>query len=247
MHRHSRLHRAGGRLLLLLGLTLLSSVAVAAGPAAAAPTPTVLRATAQSTSVAWGATAILNGVLQTDTRPPLSVDGEQVLVEYSETSNGPWLAAGTVTSTAEPYTSGAYTYDWPAERNYYWHMVFEGTSAYLGRTSNVILVKVRPVLGKPACPASIRAGKQITVSGALKPKASAGSRTVKVKAQRYASGKWRTYKSYTATNADSGSYSKYSVRIKITREGKLRFYATTSDTTALAAGKSAYSRTLRVR
>ncbi len=152
-----------------------------------------------------------------------------------------------MTNSAEPYTSGAYSFDWKAERNYYWHMVFDGTPDYLGKTSNVVLVKVRPALGKPACPVSIKAGKKFSVSGALKPKAVAGSRTVKVKAQRYASGKWRTYKSYTATNADSGSYSKYSVKIKITRKGKFRFSATTTATTILVAGKSAYSRTLRVR
>ena len=90
-------------------------------------------------------------------------------------------------------------------------------------------VKVKPVLGKPACPSSIKAGKKFTVSGSLKPRYPAGSKNVKVKAQRYASGKWKAYKTYTATTADSGSYSKYSVRLSISKKGKYRFYATTAE------------------
>ena len=148
-------------------------------------------------------------------------------MEYSASSNGPWITAGTVTNTAEPYTSGAYTYDWTAERNYYWRMVFEGTAEWAA-PRNVVLVKVRPRARQAGLP-GVDQGRQevhrVRFAEAQGPQA--GSRTVKVKAQRYASGKWRSYKSYTATNADSGSYSKYSVRIKITQKGKYRFYATT--------------------
>ena len=63
-----------------------------------------------------------------------------------------------------------------------------------------------------------------------------------IKAQRYSSGKWKAYKTYTATTSNSGSYSKYSLRFSISKMGKYRFYATTANTTTLAAGKSAYSR-----
>ena len=69
-----------------------------------------------------------------------------------------------------------------------------------------------------------------------------------VKAQRYSHGKWASYKSYKATNADSGSYTKYSVKIKISKKGKYRFYVgTTAATDTLAAGKSPYSRSLKVK
>ncbi len=110
-----------------------------------------------------------------------------------------------------------------------------------------MLVKVKAAVGKPACPASVKAGKRFTVSGSLKPRFPKGAKTVTVRAQRYANGKWRPYKSYRATNADSGAYSKYSVRLKITKKGKYRFYGTTAATGTLAAGKSAYSRTLKVK
>jgi hypothetical protein len=228
-------------------VALVAAAAVAAAPAAAAPTPTTLDLNAQSTSVNWGTTAILNGMLRTATQPPVAVDGEQVRVARATSVTGPWTTVATVTNAADLYTSGAYTYSFAAERNYYWQMVFDGTAAYGSKPSNVVYVKVKAVVGKPACPASVKAGKKFTVSGTLKPQAKAGSKTVTVRAQRYLRGKWRPYKAYAATNANSGAFSKYSVKIKITKKGKYRFYGTTAGTTVLAAGKSAYSRTLRVR
>ena len=246
MHRLSVPRLRRGRLLVLASAALVLAAAVAAAPAAAAPTPTVLTVTPQSPSVTWGAKAVLNGVLQTTVDPIQPVDQQQVRVEYSATSGAPWLPAATVTNTAAPYTSGAYTYSWTAERNYYWRFVFNGTAEWAPYPSTVVLVKVRAAVGKPACPKSVRAGKRFTVSGALKPRFPKGARTVTVKAQRYANGKWRPYQSYKATNADAGAYSKYSVRIMISKKGKYRFYGTTVATSTLAAGKSASSRTLRV-
>jgi hypothetical protein len=247
MHRLSAPHPRRGRLLLLVTAALVVAAAVAAAPAAAEPTPTVLTVTPRSSSVNWGATAVLNGVLLTAVDPIQPVDRQQVRVEYSATSGDPWLLAGTVTNTAAPYTSGAYTYSWTAERNYYWRLVYEGTTEWGPQTSVFVLVKVKAAVGKPACPKSVKAGKKFTVSGSLKPHFRKGAKTVTVKAQRYTNGKWKPYKSYKATNADSGKYSKYSVRIKITKKGKYRFYGTTAATSTLAAGKSAYSRTLRVK
>ena len=247
MHRLSAPRPRRGRPLLLVTAALVLVAAVAAAPAAATPTPTVLTVTPQSPSVNWGAKAVLNGVLQTTVDPIQPVDQQQVLVEYAPYSVGPWTLAETVTNSAAPYSSGAYVYSWTAKRTYYWRFDYAGTAEWAPYTSNFVLVKVKAAVGKPARPASIKAGKKFTVSGSLKPRFVKGSKTVTVKAQRYSSGKWRPYKRYRATNADSGSYSKYSVRLKITRKGKYRFYGTTAATGTLAAGRSAYSRTLRVK
>lgn len=246
MQRVSRPSLRGARLLVLVLVALVVTAAVAASPAAALTT-TSLTLTPQSATVKWGTKGILNGRLSTTENPPVLLDGQLVDVKYSISSQGPWTTVEPpITNTAEPYTTGAYTFDWTAARNYYWMMSYAGTGDWLGTDSNVVLVKVTPALGKPSCPRSVKAGKRFTVSGTLKPRFPAGSKTVEVKAQRYVSGKWRGYKRYTATNVDSGSYSKYSVRIKITTKGKYRFYATTVNTSTLAAGKSVYSRTLRV-
>ena len=235
------------RLLLVLALAVLVAVAVAAAPAAAAPASTTLTVTAQSTSVDWGSTAVLNGILQTTDAPTLPVDQQQVLVQYAAYPIGPWTTADTVTNQAAPYTSGEYTYPWTAARNYYWRMDFLGTTEWAAAVGNYEYVKVRPVLGKPSRPSSIKHGKKFTVSGSLKPKYPAGSKNVQVKAQKYSGGKWKAYKTYTATTADSGSYSKYSVKLSISNKGKYRFYATTANTSTLAAGKSAYSRSMKIK
>jgi hypothetical protein len=110
-----------------------------------------------------------------------------------------------------------------------------------------VYVTVVPVIGKPSCPSSIKHGKKFTVSGSLKPRYPSGSKNVSIKAQRYSSGHWKAHKTYAAVTTNSGSYSKYSLRFSISKTGKYRFYATTANTTTLAAGKSAYSRNMRVK
>jgi hypothetical protein len=250
MHPQTSARRSAASLLVLLlalALALVAAAAVAAAPAAAAPTPTVLTVAAQRDTVAWGAKGVLNGILQTTVEPILPVDRQEVLVEYATSSAGPWSPAATVTNVAAPYTSGAYTYSWTVVSTYYWRMRFPGTPQWGSSDGDVRLVKVKAAVGRPACPKAVKAGKKFTVSGSLKPRARAGSKTVTVSAQRYLSGKWRAYKAYRATNTDSGSVSTYSLRLKIAAKGKFRFQASTRATSALGAGKSVYSRTLKVR
>jgi hypothetical protein len=249
MPHHPVKRATRGRVVLLVLLVLLVTAAVAAVPAAAAPTSTTLTVKAQKASVNWGATGILNGVLQTTANPPLPVDQQQVDVQYATQSNGPWLPApnSPVTNDAAPYSSGAYTYSWKASRTYYWRMVFEGTAEWAPRTSGVVYVKVVPVVSKPSCPSSVKHGEKFTVSGSLKPRYRSGAKNVSIKAQRYSSGHWKAYKTYAAVTTNSGSYSKYSLRFSISKTGKYRFYATTAKTTTLAAGRSAYSRSMKVK
>jgi len=247
MSHHPVKRATAGRVVLLLLVFALLVAAVAAVPAMAASTPTTLNVTAQKPSVNWGATAILNGVLQTNANPPVPVDQQQVLVQFATTSNAIlWTTAATVTNTAAPYSSGAYTYSFTASRNLYWRMSFAGTTEWAHIDSNVVYVQVKAVVGKPSCPSSAKHGKKFTVSGSLKPLFPAGT-SVQVKAQKYAHGKWRAYKTYTATTANSGSFSKYSVKLSISSKGKYRFSATSAATSTLAAGTSAYSRSLRIK
>jgi hypothetical protein len=248
MNVESRSGVGARRLLVLLVILVFVAAAVAAPPAAAAPTPTTLTVSAQKASINWGATGILNGVLQTTANPPLPVDQQQVQVQYATQSIGPWLTApnSPITNNAAPYSSGAYTYPWTASRNLYWRMTYLGTSEWAATVGNYVYVQVKAVVGKPACPSSIKSGKKFTVSGSLKPLFPVGT-NVQVKAQKYSSGKWKAYKTYAATTANSGSHSKYSVKLSITHKGKYRFYATTAATSTLAAGTSAYSGSMQVK
>lgn len=246
MHRVSHQPRRGLGALLLIVASVVVVGLLGPAPCLAAPTPTVLTVAARSTNVVWGSTAVLNGVLQTTEDPPLPVGGQQIVVQYATSSTGPWHVAGTITNSGAAYYAGAYAYSWTAARNYYWFMDFAGTAQYAPFPSNIVYVKVRPALGRPHCPASIHHGKKLTVYGSLKPKFPAGSETVKVRVQVYKSHKWRSYAVHTAVNVNSGSYSKYKATFAISAKGKFRFYATTSRTNAFAAGRSTFSRTLRV-
>ena len=249
MSHHSVKRAAKRRVVLLVLLVVLVAAAVAAVPAAAAPTPTTFSLNAQRPTVNWGATAILNGVLQTDENPPLPVDQQMVMVQYSASPTrrrGPCRRRHHHQHAAQ-YRPGQYTYTFKASRNFYWQMSFAGTAAYAAKDSNIVLVKVKPVIGKPSCPSSVKHGKKFTVSGSLKPRYRSGSRNVSIKAQRYSSGKWKAYKTYTATTTNSGSYSKYSLKFSISKTGKYRFYATIAKTTTLAAGQSAHSHSMKVK
>jgi hypothetical protein len=227
-------------------LAVVAAALVAAAPAAADPAPTTLTDGAQSNVVSWGATAILSGVLQTQEGAPRPLDGQVLRVERSASQAGPWTLVTTVTNTFAPYSSGEYAYSWRAEEASWWRMVFPGTTEWAAADGNAVLIRVKPVVGKPTCPRSVAAAKKFTVSGSLKPRFDKGSRTVKIRAYRYVSGTWRLHRAYMATNANSGAFSKYTVRLSIAREGKYRFRATTTATPQFAAARSANSRSLIV-
>ena len=249
MSHHSVKLAARGRVVLLGLLAVLVAVAVAAAPAAAA-TPTTLTLKAQHTTVSWGATAILNGVLQTDGGAPCRwtssgavrvrrVDDHAGPVDSRPTELSPTLRLSTRTAPVHALLQG--------DAQTLLAMIFTGTAEWDAQAQHVVYVKVKPVIGKPSCPSAVKHGKRFTVSGSLKTQYGSGSKNVKIRAQRYSSGQWKAYKTYTATTTDSGSYSKYSLRFSISRTGKYRFYATIAKTRTLAAGKSAYSRSMQVK
>ena len=108
-------------------------------------------------------------------------------------------------------------------------------------------VNPKPTLGKPICPKSVKKGRLFKVYGKLSPRFAAGQKTVKLKAYRRVSGKWKLYKSYAAKNANWGSVTKYTAKIRITKKGTFRFKASTAATATWRAAKSGYSRRLTVK
>ncbi len=99
-------------------------------------------------------------------------------------------------------------------------------------------------------PASVKINKNFTITGTLKPQAGPGVNPVHISAFRYKNGKWSTYKTYTATNSNSGAYSKYSLTLQLGSAGKYRFQAYTNATKAapyLAATTTGNSSTLTVK
>ncbi|NLE21474.1 MAG: hypothetical protein GX624_01640 [Actinobacteria bacterium] len=239
--------RALGLSAVVVLLAALVGAAVTAAPAAADTKPARLTVTAQKKTVKWGAALILNGVLVEDVLPPVALDQKNVQVQRSPNGSDPWTLVDMVTNDSAPYSSGAYTYTEPASRTYHWRMFFAGDAEWAPAIGTVVKVSVKPVLGKPSCPSRVKAKKKFIVKGSLKPRFKAGSKPVKITCQRYVKRSWRTFKTFKAAAANSGAYSKYSVRISIARKGKFRFVATTATTGSYAAAKSAYSRKLTVK
>jgi hypothetical protein len=126
----------------------------------------------------------------------------------------------------------------------YYKLVFPEGSGYGGSFSNVVRVGVRPVLGTPKVPLSVRAGRSFTVYGTLKPQFPAGQKTVKIKVYRYKNRRWVFIRQVSATNAD---HSRYNVKVKLTTKGKCRFRAYTRPTAAWAAATTSLSKTLVVK
>jgi hypothetical protein len=99
--------------------------------------------------------------------------------------------------------------------------------------------KVKPALGTPKNPKSIKKSRSFTVSGSVKP----GAPSVKLKVYRLKGKKWVAYK-YFSANVNG---TKYSAKIKITRTGKFRFKAYSAGNATYLASSSRTSRVLTVR
>jgi gamma-glutamylcyclotransferase (GGCT)/AIG2-like uncharacterized protein YtfP len=106
---------------------------------------------------------------------------------------------------------------------------------------------VRPLLGVPKVPSSVRSRRSFTVYGTLRPHFSAGERTVKVKVYRYKNRHWVFVKQVSTTNTDSGSNTRYAVKVKLTTRGKYRFRAFTVATAMWAGDITRLSTVLTVR
>ena len=58
---------------------------------------------------------------------------------------------------------------------------------------------------------------------------------------------WKLYKTYKANNSDSGAYTRYWLRLSISRKGTFRFKGITAPSSSYAAATSASSKTLTVK
>ena len=125
----------------------------------------------------------------------------------------------------------------------YYRFQWAGDAQYGASDSDVITVQVKPSLGKPSCPSSIRKSKKFTVKGTVKP-GQGISPAVKIKAYRKSSsGAYKAYRTYTT----KVSGTQYKATIKISKLGKYKFKALTGSNAQFAANTSGFSRVLTVR
>jgi hypothetical protein len=138
----------------------------------------------------------------------------------------------------------------PTGSTYYRLRFVTGAGAglvYGGSISFVVRVGVRPVLGTPKVPSSVKVGLSFTVHGTLDPRFPAGQKTVQIKVYRYKNRDWVFSREISATNADSDGSTRYSVKVKLTTKGKYRFGAYTAPTVTWAGDSTELSTVLTVK
>jgi len=249
MNTGSASKRVRLEVLLLLGILVVTvGSMVAPSLAGAASNQTSLTAKSLNATITWGGYTIVTGTLMDETTLT-ALGGQMLRVEWSLTGASPsWTLLATVTTDSAQFYTGQYAaVVYPRVLTYY-RFNYLGGVGYDLASSNVLLIRVRPALSVPRVPTSAKVNQSFTVSGTLKPRFPAGAKTVTLKVIRYNGIKWVAYKTYKATNVNSGRYTKYSRSLKISRKGKYRFRASTAAVTAkYSAASTAYSKRLQVK
>ncbi len=93
------------------------------------------------------------------------------------------------------------------------------------RTAIASAVKPTPTLSNPVAPATMSHTRSYTVYATLKPRHAAGSYPVRIYKYRLVSRKWRSYGYVRAKATNYSTYTKASVRLKLTTRGKWRLRA----------------------
>ena len=201
--------------------------------------------------VNFGSSTLLTGVLY-DSGDPLREVGmgdRLVAVQTASSATGPWTHLEALTTSSVAGFTGTCTLTvTPTVSTYYRLRFVAGAGIGYGSSlSLVVRVGVRPVLGTPRVPASVRAGQSFTVSGTLTPKFTAGQKTVQIKVYRNTSRRVVFIKQVSATNTDSGGTTRYGVKVKLLARGQYRFRAYIAPSVTWTGNTTRLSTVLTVR
>jgi hypothetical protein len=203
------------------------------------------------TIVDYGRSTLLTGVLFDSGDPLHEVGmGDQVVtLQSAPSATGPWVDLKALTTSSVAGSLGKCTFGVTPTRSTYYRLRFVAgaNSRYGGTLSFTVRVGVRPLLGTPRVPSSVRAGRSFTVSGTLSPQMPAGQKTVVINVHRLKNGHWVFIKRVSATNANSGDGTRYSVSVKFTTKGKYRLRAYVAPTTTWASDTTGLSKVLTVK
>ena len=237
--RATRHRGLGGRATLVV-VMVVALIALIATPALALPAETEWTVSPESKIITYGQGVTLNGTLMSDS---VAVGGLWVDFAQATTESGSFEVIYKVTTAASAYYSGTYAVAVMPQQTMYYRFQWAGDAQYAAADSDVIPVQVKPSLGKPSCPSSIRKSKKFTVKGTVKP-GQGISPAVKIKAYRKnSSGAYTAYKTYTS----KVSGTQYKATIKISKRGKYKFKALTGGNAQFAANTSGFSRVLTVK
>jgi hypothetical protein len=215
-------------------------LAMLAAPALAAAATTSWQVSPQSKIITYGNGVTLNGTLMSG---GAAVSGLWVDLAQATTQSGSYEVMYKVTAPTGPYATGTYSIAVMPLQTMYYRFQWAGDATYAASNSDVIPVQVKPSLGKPTVPSSIKSGKKFTVKGTVKPGEGAGP-AVRIKAYRKdTSGAYVHHKTYNATVSGT----EYKASIKISKTGKYKFKATTAASASFAANESGLSSVLTVK
>jgi len=231
-------HSRSARLVVVVAAVVMLA-AVLAAPALAATAPTTWTVSPASKTITYGHGVTLNGMLMSN---GAAVGGLWVDFAQATTSSGSYQVLYKVTTAGSAYYTGTYSVAVMPLQTMYYRFQWAGDSIYAASNSDVIPVQVKPALGKPNCPSSVKKNKSFTVSGSVKPGQGSGP-AVKIKAyRRNGSGDYVSYKTYSTTISGT----TYKASIKLGKTGKYKFKATTAASAQFAANKTGLSAVLTV-
>ena len=220
--------------LVLLAAAAVVLVAMLAAPAFAAPAPTSWTISPSPRRSPYGQGVTLNGTLMSN---GAAVGGLWVDFAQATTQTGSYEVLYKVTTAEGAYYTGTYSVAVMPLQTMYYRFQWAGDATYGPSNSDVVPVQVKPSLGKPTCPSSVKSGKKFTVKGTVKP-GEGISPTVKIKAyRRNSNGAYESYKTYTATVTGT----EYKASITISKTGKYKFKATTGANAQFAANETSLS------
>lgn len=169
-------------------------------------------------TVAYGGTARFSASLTAPDGTPAR--GRAVRLESS--SDGVrWTAnAAPVSSILGTYTATAS----PSQRTWY-RLAFPGDTFDAPVAATSAIVTPRVYLPAPTVPTVAYRARTFTVAGSLRPRHTAGARSVRLLCSRYESGRWVLRATVYAVNADYSTYTRYTGRVTLPYRGTWRIVA----------------------
>lgn len=159
----------------------------------------------------WNRPVTVSGTLRNAAGSPFV--GAKVVVERSTDGGKTWRSVGTALTSL----TGSYSLRYVPSRACKLRARFTAPTTYLPVTSAEGTVTPHAGLHAPYRPLGARAGRPVTVSGALTPRHQAGTHAVVLRFQRYTSGAWRAASTARTTNRDSGVATRYSGSVRLAR------------------------------
>jgi hypothetical protein len=171
-------------------------------------------------------------------------------VKVQQYKSGKWATIATVTTNSK----GRWAYTAKPSSKAKYRAYYAGSNTYAPKASSgkTVLPKVSlstPAFRKTTSGSSVSAvkyGTTYVVNGNLKPRHTAGSTQVKIKAYRYQGGKWVYKRTYSTKASNYSSYSRYTAKIKLPSRGTWRVRAYHAADTTNAKTYSSY-RTVSVK